>query len=321
VSLDAHPITTVLGPRALEGEGLVDAHGHVWVGPVRGGPSDAPRLDDQPAIRAELEAFAAAGGQAVIDCQPPGAGRDASRLTQLARATGVALVACTGFHLPRYYAADRSPWCSDPGALEAQFIDELRKGMKDSEGPRLSPRAGAIKAAHPGGLGADVRRMFEAAVAAAISSGVMLVIHTERGAGVERLAEFLLDLGMSSQDVMLCHVDKRPDISLHRELAQAGFLLEYDTFLRPKYAPAERVWPLVEAMLVHGHEDAIACGLDLADRGLWRFGGDPHGMCGLADVVVPGLRERGASDRQVQYMTGGNVRARLRSSGTRSAAA
>jgi phosphotriesterase-related protein len=314
VADETHPVTTVLGPRRLGGEGLIDAHAHIWVAGVPGGAPDAPRLEDAGGIRTELWSFVSQGGQALIDCQPPRAGRDASRLAELSRSTGVAVVACTGFHLPGYYPASASPWHEDDETLVLRFLAELRVGMTDAD-VRLPFRAGAIKAAHPGSLSKGADRMFAAAVAAASSAGVMLLIHTERGEGVEELAEFLLSLNMSSQDVVLCHIDKRPDHELHRELARAGFLLEYDTFLRPKYSPQQGVWPLIKAMVADGLDESMACGLDLADASMWKFGGGCFGMSGLSQVVVPGLRSRGLSEDQVRRLTGDNVRLRLQTSG------
>jgi 5-phospho-D-xylono-1,4-lactonase len=310
VNTVARRIETVLGPRALDAGGLIDAHGHVWNSPLPGGPDYAPVLDREDAITDELAAFAAAGGKAVVDCQPPGAGRDARRLVRLAQATGVAIVAATGFHLRRYYPAGESVWTADADAVQGQFLEELTRGMVEDDVRQLS-RAGVVKVAHPGAPDAGTERLLTAAAGAAAQAGALLVVHTERGAGVERLVEFLLGVNVSSQDVMLCHIDKRPDLGLHRELARAGFLLEYDTFLRPQYVPEHGVWPLVEEMLAYGHERSVACGLDLADRSMWRFGGHPSGMTGLRDVVAAGLRERGASSHQVALLTGGNVAARL----------
>lgn len=316
---ESHPVTTVLGPRGLDGEGLIDAHAHIWVGAVSGGTPDTPRLDNESGIRSELWSFVSHGGQALIDCQPPGAGRDAARLAELSRSTGVDVVACTGFHLPGYYSADASPWHQHDETLALRFLAELTVGMTDGD-VRHPFRAGAIKVAHPGSLSQGADRMFAAAVAAASSAGVMLIVHTEKGEGVEELAEFLLGLNMSSQDVVLCHVDKRPDRELHCELARAGFLLEYDTFLRPKYSPQKGVWPLIEAIVGDGLEESVACGLDLADASMWKFGGGPFGMLGLSQVVVPGLRSRGLSDPQVRRLTGDNVRVRLQASGRAKAA-
>ncbi|MCW2954362.1 MAG: aryldialkylphosphatase [Conexibacter sp.] len=335
----AHPITTVLGPRELDGDAsvdthanvdphvyvdpnvYVDAHAHLWISRVEGGPADAPVLDDAPAIRDELAAFAAAGGRAAIDCQPPGAGRDARRLVWLAEQTGVAVVAATGFHLRRYHAEADSPWTRDADLLVDRFTAELTVGMEDPDGGRLAARAGVVKAAHAGTLGRDGERMLVAAAAAAHAAGALLVIHTERGAGVEGLAALLLEQPLPAASVMLCHVDKRPDARLHAELARAGFLLEYDTFMRPKYAPRDNVWPLLEALLADGHERSIACALDLADHALWRFGGDPVGMAGLPDVVAPELRRRGAGPAQVRRLTGANVVDRLQAAAATAPAA
>lgn len=310
MSAAARRVETVLGLRELPADGLVDAHGHVWISPPAGVPADAPRLEREAAIAEELAAFAAAGGAGIVDCQPPGAGRDARRLARLSAATGVAIVAATGFHLRRWYDDGPSVWTEGADAARERFLAELTEGLVE-DGEVLPARAGVVKVADPGRPDPDTEGLLAAAVAAASEAGALLVVHTERGAGVDRLAASLVARGAVPRRVMLCHVDKRPDLALHRQLAEAGFLLEYDTFLRPRYAPEAGVWPLVEAMLAHGHEESVACGLDLADASMWRFGGHPAGMAGLRTVVAAGLRERGASPAQVARLTGGNVRTRL----------
>ena len=304
-------VETVLGRRELPVGGLVDAHGHLWIAPPPGVPEDAPVLDREDATAEELGAFAAAGGAAVVDCQPPGAGRDVRVLARLAALTGLAVVAATGFHLRRWHGrGGGGAWSLDADAARAAFLAELRDGLVE-DGTVLPARAGVVKAAHPGHSEPASDRLLAAAAGAAAEAGALLVVHTERGAAVEALAELLVGYGASARRIMLCHVDKRPDLGLHRELAEAGFLLEYDTFLRPRYAPEANVWPLVDAMLAHGHDDAIACGLDLADASMWRFGGHPAGMAGLGSVVADGLRRRGATPPQVARLTGGTVRERL----------
>ena len=304
-------VETVLGRRELPVGGLIDAHGHLWIAPPPGVPEDAPVLDREDAIAEELGAFAAAGGAAVVDCQPPGAGRDVRVLARLAALTGLAVVAATGFHLRRWHGrGGGGAWSLGADAARAAFVAELRDGLVE-DSTVLPARAGVVKAAHPGGSEPASDRLLAAAAGAAAEAGALLVVHTERGAAVEALAELLVGCGASPRRIMLCHVDKRPDLGLHRELAEAGFLLEYDSFLRQRYAPEAYVWPLVDAMLAHGHDDAIACGLDLADASMWRFGGHPAGMAGLGSVVADGLRRRGATPPQVARLTGGTVRERL----------
>ena len=77
--------------------------------------------------------------------------------------------------------------------------------------------------------------MTNAAIRAAIETGVPVIVHTEKGLNVEWFSDYLEEMGIRPQKVVLCHIDKRNDIELHEKLASRGFYLEYDTFLREKY--------------------------------------------------------------------------------------
>jgi phosphotriesterase-related protein len=290
-------VRSVLGPVAVPAGAFVDAHAHTWIdAPAEARAAGLPALTEAAAVERELAAFAAAGGAALIDCQPPFCGRDLQRLRRCQRATGVAIVACTGFHLPAWYAPGAPPWAWPVERAQARFADELAVGD-----------AGAVKAAHDGGAGDPrVQGLLEAAARAATAARVPLVVHTERGAAVEAAAELLIAAGAEPGRVLLCHVDKRPDVALHAELARAGFRLEYDTFVRPKYAPDAGVWPLLEAMLAAGHAESIAVGLDLADPALWAFGGGP-GPRALTHDIPARLRALGVAEPDVLALCGGNA--------------
>jgi phosphotriesterase-related protein len=298
-------IVTVGGPRPLTCEGIVDAHDHLWIDAVAGAAAGAPVLDGFARIAGDLKDFRAAGGAAVVDCQPPGCGRNLERLLMLSRATGVDVVAATGFHLERYYAPGAWPWSADGAAASEAFVRELSHGVAIADG---RVRAGVVKVAYAG-EDADARALglLEAACGAAAAADAAIVVHTERGRGVEALADLLAAHGVPPGRVMLSHLDKRPDHGLHRELAQAGFLLGYDTFLRPRYAPDDGVWPLLETMIDGGHAARIACGLDLADVAMWGFRSGAPGLLGLARVVAPRLRALGAAEAVVRALLGANV--------------
>lgn len=303
-------LTTVLGARPAPPSGAIDAHGHLWIDPVPNAVGFTPVLAEQDRIVDELAAFRDEGGAAVLDCQPPGCGRNLARLVSISSETGVDVVASTGFHLPRYYPAEAWPWRAPDEDVVERFVEDLLRGVEVEEG--LVVRAGAIKAAYEGSPSdAQLTRLLACASQASVRTGAAIVVHTERGVGVERLAESLAVHGVRPDRVVLCHVDKRPDPALHEELAAAGFLLEYDTFLREQYEPDRNVWPLLERLLQDGYAPAIACGLDLADASLWRFGGAPVGMVGLLTVVRPRLAALGASASDVDRLLRGNVATRL----------
>ncbi len=296
----------------VEGDGLapgapvrLDGHAHAWIDPPEGvDPSAALPLCDEPHQRAALGRFAAHAAPrraALIDCQPPGCGRDARALARLSRASGVAISACTGFHLARYYPNGVRPW-RDASSAAAHFVRELGEGLTELP----TRRAGLIKAAHTGRSGVD-DAMWEAVVEARVRSDALLLVHTERGAGVETLLVELLERGVPASKLYLCHVDKRPDLDLHRELARAGALLGFDTLVRPRYRPDETTWPLLARLVEDGHGDAVALGLDLAEAAMWHGDGPSIGPVALVEHVAHELVRRGYAHDVVDALLGQNL--------------
>ncbi|NUR42994.1 MAG: phosphotriesterase, partial [Streptomyces sp.] len=131
-------VRTVLGdvdPGAL---GVCDAHDHLFFGSPQ---LPGQELRDVAAARAELVAFRAQGGGAVVQWTPYGLGRRAADLPPLARETGVAVVAATGLHQAVHY--DDRALAELRGARLAQvFVAELTDGIGTS-----GVRAGLIKVA------------------------------------------------------------------------------------------------------------------------------------------------------------------------------
>lgn len=308
---------TVQGDGLRPGAGArVDAHAHAWIDPPPGvAEADAIALRDEAARASALRAFALAAGErraALVDCQPPGAGRDARALARLAEASGVAICASTGFHLARYYPEGVRPW-RDADAALAAFTDELRGGLQELPGrPAAVIKAADTGRAQTGRDGPDAP-WWTAALAARAATDALLLIHTERGSDAEGLLAWLEARGVPPDRVYLCHVDKRPDAGLHAELAGAGALLGYDTFLRPSYDPDRNAWPLLRTMLESGLGRHVALGLDLASPAMWPTpaGSDdparPSGPAALLTAVAPRVRALGASERDMDDLLGDNL--------------
>ena len=108
-------------------------------------------------------------------------------------------------------ALPNSPILDDPGPIEKELQDFSRRGR------------------HPRRLPAWIGLWKEA--------GAAIQVHTERGAQMDRIVDMLVGFGIAPDRLVLCHVDKRADFGLHRDLAQRNVLLEYDTFYRDKYQP------------------------------------------------------------------------------------
>ena len=305
-------LQTVSGPVAVDDLGFADAHGHVWIKPPDGVAADARiDLDDEAVIRAELADFRAAGGGLIVDCQPGGCGRDGRMLARLSEATGVAITATTGFHRQRYYPPESWLWSASVEAAAASFVAELTVGLQPAAvcggATAGTVRATTVKVGYEGMIDGQSRALMEAAAEAARHTGAAVLFHTERGKGVEALLPFFADRGVPASQLYLCHMDKRPDLGLHRELAQAGALLGYDTFVRPQYEPEAGVWPLLRAMVAAGWGGQVAIGLDLAFLSMWRRAGGEPGLLALAEYIVPRLRAEGVDEATLAGLAGGNV--------------
>jgi 5-phospho-D-xylono-1,4-lactonase len=304
-------VRTVTGWEEPAALGITDAHNHLWIQAVPGNAPGSPVLDAADLILQELHDFRAAGGGAQVDCQPPGCGRDARRLRQFAEASGVRVIASTGFHLSQYYPPGTALWQLNADQAADFFRAEINQGLEETRSTQDVVYPGVIKIAVRETLQASPATLLRAAAQVCLESGLAITMHTEKGAGVEIFLDFFTRQGVPPQRLIFCHVDKRPDAGLHAELAQAGVLLEYDTFFRPKYLPDQNVWPLLMELVERGLGGSLALATDMADGAMWaRIGGGP-GLVGLIDTIQRRLLDSDLNPELVFGLVGGNITARL----------
>jgi phosphotriesterase-related protein len=225
-------------------------------------------------------------------------------LVKLAQASGLHLIGVTGFHQQMYYPSKSWIWRVSETEAAEHFVAELTAGMIETAG---QVPATAIKIGYEGRFEGQARVLMEAASEAARQTGAGLLFHTERGQNAEALLPFFNDRQIPPSRLYICHIDKRPDIGLHRELAQAGVLLGYDTFLRRPYAPEQNLWPLLKAMMDARLTSQIALGLDMASASMWSRMGGEWGLLALPHLIVPRLRHEKADESAIRAMTGQNL--------------
>jgi 5-phospho-D-xylono-1,4-lactonase len=305
------PVMTVQCPVSYERLGITDAHNHMWIEPVPGAEPSGLVLNQFNSILRELVEYREKGGRTILDCQPEGCGRNGNQLLALSRASGVNLIACTGFHRKRYYAQEH--WLWQAGAHEVcEFLcSELEQGLLETLSTSSPARAGFIKIALESTWAACPHAALEGAAAAALKSAALMEIHTEKGALAEKACIYFLDLGLLPSQLVFCHMDKRPDTGLHAELSRLGVLLEYDTFYRSKYEPSTNLWPLIEHMVGDGFSDHIALATDMAEPGLYHFIGGGPGLASLPCAIQHQLIEKGIPETAREEMLGGNIARRL----------
>lgn len=294
---------TVNGPIDPGEAGITDGHNHVWIGHVAGLDSQTIILNDRSLIAVELTDYRQAGGSTIVDCQPGGCGRNGRVMRELAETSGVHIIACTGFHLRKYYTNDY--WLFSATTEEANwyFKRELQQGLDEDQ----EVRAGFIKISCEGTLEKSPVHLMEAAVAASLETGAAIEVHTEKGADAELIAQALDDFGLTPDRLVLCHLDKRADFRFHSNMAQEGITLEYDTFFRPKYDPENNVWPLLERMVAEGYDSQLVVATDLAETHFWTRMGDGPGLTGLFTKIIPRLEAIGLERETILKLVGENI--------------
>jgi len=305
------PINTVQGPIPYGDLGITDCHNHLWIDPVPGADPSSPVLDQFEQIMMDIEEFSLAGGQSIMDCQPEGCGRNGLKLLELSQRSGVNVIACTGFHRKKYYPKDH--WLFNKRAQKVcDFLcSELGTGLFETLETEKPVKAGFIKIALEAVWSDCPISALEGTAQAAKQTGCLVAIHTEKGALAEKACLFFTDAGVSASQLVLCHMDKRPDHGLHKELARLGVLLEYDTFYRPKYKPQGNLWPLIDFMAKNGLSESGALATDMAEIELYRHPGGGPGLASLPGEIRLGLASRGIETRSIENMLGVNIARRL----------
>jgi phosphotriesterase-related protein len=304
-------VVTVLGEIEPKEMGLTDAHNHVWIEPVPGADSNAPILNQFDLILKELVEYREKGGYTLLDGQPEGCGRNGNKLLALSKASGVHLIACTGFHRKKYYSQDHWLWKAGAGKICDFLCLELEQGLVETLETSSPIRAGFIKIALEATWTDCPLPALAGAAGAALKTKALMEIHTEKGALAEKACNYLIDFGLPSNQLVLCHMDKRPDIGLHKELARLGVLLEYDTFYRPKYNPSANLWPLIEQMVSTGFADRVALATDMAEAELYRHIGGGAGLASFPGEIQDQLIKKGVPEPAQKQMLGGNIARRL----------
>ena len=302
-------VETTLGALEPLTLGRINAHEHLI---IDGGYTVLKepdfRLDSASKAVEELTRWRDAGGGAIIDTMPFGCGRNVRKLTQVSQATGVPIIVPTGFQKSSYYLPDHWQHRYDEETIAELLIAECQEGADENnyDGPlvrRSSVKAGLIKVAGDYQfVGETTHKLIRAAGRAHQATGVPVLVHTEMGTSGHLLLDLLSAAGVAPQRVMLCHIDRNPDPRVHKELAERGAFLEYDTPGRIKYQPEPVAINLMRDMFEAGYGANLLLGGDMARRSYWTaYGGGP-GLEYLLTTFTPRLQKEGFSDEELELV-------------------
>lgn len=215
------PTRSVTG--TLEGPSLgqVLPHEHLVIdyGQMAGTPT---AVDEQTKGRCHevLQQLRQLGVGTVVDCTPPGYGRDLDLLAQLSRETEVRIVASTGSFCEQWHPQPADVAQATVGDLAARFTDELTGA---------AGRCGVIKVATSHAqITPNEEKLLLAAAATHRATGSPIVSHTTDGLGVEQLDLYASE-GVDLPAVLVSHVCSGAEpVDYAIEIAKRGALVGLD---------------------------------------------------------------------------------------------
>ncbi|XP_028988848.1 phosphotriesterase-related protein-like [Betta splendens] len=259
---------------------------------------------DVAAVRDELLAYRKAGGGSIVENTTTGIDRDVVTLRELAKSTGVHIVAGAGFYVD----------CTHTEATKAMSVEKLTDIMVSevlhgADGTDI--RCGVI-----GEIGTSwpitdsEKKVLKATAHAQAQLGCPVIIHPGRDpAAPPQIVRILQEAGGDISKTVMSHLDRTIlDEGELLEFANLGSYLEYDLFgtemLNYPFnlevdmpSDSQRVQTL--AFLVkQGYEDRMLISHDIHTRNrLIKNGG--HGYSHILKNIVPKMLTRGISQHQV----------------------
>lgn len=277
----ARTVRTVLGDVDPVELGTCDAHDHLFLTSPQ---LPGQELDSPAASAQELAAFREAGGESLIQWTPHGMGRRSGDLPELSRTSGVRIVAATGLHQAAHYTTELLERLHTDGLADL-FVREITQGIADT-----GVRAGLIKVAggfH--GLDSHARWTMEAAAEAHHATGAPIAVHLELGTGALDVLDLLCgELLVPPDRLILGHLNRSPDLAIHRQAAEAGAYLAFDGPSRAQHATDWRMPEAVQTLTEAGFADQLLLGGDTTTAGARAVNGGP-GLPYLLRRVRPRL--------------------------------
>jgi len=294
-------IRTVIGDIPGTALGVCDSHDHLFFRSVM---LPGQELDDEDAAVAEVRAFAAAGGQAIVQWTPHGLNRRADLLPGISTTTGVSVIAATGLHRREHYPDGFVDKVSD--RLAEIFVHELAVGIGNS-----SVRAGLIKVA--GGfhvLDAHAELVMRAAAEAHHATGASIAVHHELGSAADAVLDLLVDeLDVHPAAVILGHLNRFPDHRAHLDLARRGAWLAFDGPSRANNATDPWLMDCLAALLDAGYADRLLLGGDTTTARARASTGEGPGMPYLLTHLRPKIARHLGADVAEAIFTASPARA------------
>jgi phosphotriesterase-related protein len=316
-------VPTTAGEVDVDELGVVLMHEHVfvrteafqWGWPGFGGWDVENELADAHGRLGELKR---AGVDTILDMTVPGLGRDPALVSSAVEGTGLKVMFATGYYtydnlpFPFHYRGPGKVLDGDDRLLESLFERDVTVGIADS-----GIRAAVLKVATDRqGMTADVERLTRAIANVHVRTGTVICTHshalTKRGLDQQRIFK---EHGVELGRVMIGHSNETTDLDYLEQLIDNGSYVGWDRCGLGVVVPLDDQLDTLAELCKRGYAERLMLSHDKASFMDWFTNDEIDTVLPtwqytyIHNGVLPGLRERGVTDDQIEQILVRNPRA------------
>jgi phosphotriesterase-related protein len=274
--------------------------------------------DDLDLATNEAGQYRLAGGQTLINCDLPGMGRDPAALQRIARATGLNIVASTGWYVQ----------ASHPPEIARKSVEELSEIMTNEITTGIGNTG--VKAGNIGEIAMSghphepfqpgEEKVLRAAARAQKATGVSLTVHPNfLGDHWDTYIDILEKEGANLGKCYMSHLGLYPDANVAKRILKRGVgFVSYDQLGHEELfenvmgpgrgfsTDKEEVRCAIE-LLEAGYADRVLLCAEVAMKTCYKaYGG--WGYSHVHENIIPWLKSLGASEEQIHSIMVDNPR-------------
>ncbi|MDX9727375.1 MAG: hypothetical protein RBT38_13410 [Bacteroidales bacterium] len=302
-------IMTVNGPVEISQAGTILEHEHILVDFI-GADSTGYHRWNRNEVREKLTPLVAEAGRkgvtTIVECTPAYLGRDPLLLKELSERTGMNFVTNTGYYGVRnnLYLPE-SFYALDAPRLAAMWTDEFVNGIEDT-GIRPGFIKISVDPSEP--LSDDHKKLVVAAALTHLETGLTIASHTgPDGPAFEQLS-IIRENGVDPSAFIWVHAQGGTTEG-NIEAARAGAWISLDNIHTPaepgdtSHGSPEWYAGRIDELRRNGFLDQVLISHDSGwyDPALPE-GGEINGFTAVFDYLIPALKARDFSDREIEQL-------------------
>jgi len=315
-------VPTTAGEIDIEDLRVVLMHEHVFIRtePLQWGWPGFGGWDEEMevmAARERLGQLKRAGVDTILDMTVPGLGRDPALVARVVDGTGLKVMFATGYYtydnlpFPFHYRGPGKVLDNDDHVLESLFERDVTAGIGDT-----GIKAAVLKVAtDQQGMTADVERLTRAIANVHLRTGAVICTHahapTQRGLDQQRI---FAEHGVDLNKVVIGHSNETTDMGYLEKLIDNGSYLGWDRCGLEVAVPVADQLDTLAELCGRGYANRLMLSHDKASFMDWFANAEIDAVMPswqytyIHNGVLPGLRDRGVSDQQIEQILVRNPR-------------